>query len=75
MSGVHGQVFGHLVRRGMSAAQVHLNEAGNPGGEHEKEVVINFDPQEYLPAMIIFLITALLYASVRTSATRLTRGV
>lgn len=74
MSGVHGQVFGHLVRRGMSAAQVHLSEAGNPGSEPEKDVVMTFDPQEYLPVMIVVVITALLIASVCESATRTIGG-
>lgn len=65
MSGVHGQMLGHLVRRGVSAAQVHFSEAGPEPTDGGKTIIVDFNPREYLPVMIVGIITALLIASVR----------
>lgn len=68
MSGVHGQMLGHLVRRGVSAAQVHFSEAGPEPTDGGKTITVDFNPREYLPVMIVGIITALLIASVRLSS-------
>lgn len=68
MSGVHGQMLGHLVRRGVDVAQVHFQEAPQGTGNNEGAPVVEINPREYLPVILIGLVTAVLIGSVRPAS-------
>ena len=61
MSGISG----HLVRRGAQMAQVHFTKVTTEQApEHGSEFVMEIDPMDYLPAVAVAIVTALLIASV-----------
>lgn len=74
MSGVHGQVLGHLVKRGYDAAQSHFSGASDDYIQQLKNDAQLYDnagpemevkPQEMLPVFITALVTLIIIASVR----------
>ncbi|KAM0718873.1 hypothetical protein Q7P37_005945 [Cladosporium fusiforme] len=64
---VHGQMIGHLVRRGVSVAheQLQLSEARPDVLEDMGSPVMDFDPREYWPLAIVAMVAMLAIASVR----------
>jgi hypothetical protein len=73
MAGVHGQVLGHLVRRGVSAAQDHFagaNAEHIQKLQHDAELYDNagpemeVDPVKLLPLVITGFLTILIIAAV-----------
>ncbi|EME46556.1 hypothetical protein DOTSEDRAFT_70537 [Dothistroma septosporum NZE10] len=74
MSGVHGQVLGHLVKRGVEAAQAHFSAPKNEYMQqlqHDAEAYDKAGPEmevqfwELLPVIITGVVTMLLLASIR----------
>lgn len=64
MSGISG----HLVRRGAQMAQVHFTKINTEEApEHGSAPAMEIDPMDYLPAVAIAIVTALLIASVSTT--------
>lgn len=61
---VHGQMIGHLVRRGMSAAQTQLSEARPEVPESTGAPAMDFDPQEYWPLALVAVVAMVAIASV-----------
>jgi hypothetical protein len=82
MSGAHGQLLGHLVRRGATMAQVTFSQVTEAQAAAESQQVhddffefvrnqdnktdptIEIDIMDYLPAVAVALITAVLIAAV-----------
>jgi hypothetical protein len=82
MSGAHGQLLGHLVRRGATMAQVTFSQVTDAQAAAEKQQVHDdffefvrnqddksdpagyIDIMDYLPAVAVALITAVLIAAV-----------
>jgi hypothetical protein len=61
MSGISG----HLVRRGAQMAQVHFTKiTTEEAPEHGSAPAMEIDPMDYLPAVAVAVVTALLIASV-----------
>lgn len=61
MSGISG----HLVRRGAQMAQVHFTKVTTESTpEHGSAPAMEIDPMDYLPAVVVAIVTALLIASV-----------
>lgn len=79
MSGIHGQIFGHLAKRGYEAAQGHLR---GPSPEMMAKLQqdahlyqhsapeMEVQPWEMLPVVVTAFLTLLLVASVRNSNTQ-----
>ncbi|CAK3932711.1 hypothetical protein DOTSEDRAFT_70537 [Lecanosticta acicola] len=74
MSGVHGQVLGHLVRRGYETAQAHFTSVDREYIQRLKHDANLYDnagpgmevkPYEMLPVLITGIITIIVIASVR----------
>lgn len=62
MSGISG----HLVRRGVEAAQMHFVKVTQEGSvpEHHDQPAMDINPQEYMPLVIIAVVATVLIASV-----------
>lgn len=71
MSGVHGAAIGHLVRRGVEAAQAHFNDPYVQQLKSDAELYEQSGPQgeihdyEMLPVVITAIITLLVVASIK----------
>lgn len=61
---VHGQMIGHLVRRGISTAQTQLSEVGPEVSENTGSPVMEIDPREYWPVALVVVIAMIGIASV-----------
>lgn len=75
MSGVHGQVLSHVVRRGVAVAQEHFTGASAKTIEklqHDAALYdaagpeMDMDPSEFLPVILTGLLILVFLASVRT---------
>jgi hypothetical protein len=83
MSGAHGQLLGHLVRRGATMAQVTFSQVSEAQAAAESQQLhdnffefvhnqdkknnpapVEIDIMDYLPAVAVALITAVLIAAV-----------
>jgi hypothetical protein len=82
MSGAHGQLLGHLVRRGATMAQVTFSQVSEAQAATESQQLhdnffefvrnqdnkenptVEIDIMDYLPAVAVALITAVLIAAV-----------
>lgn len=71
MSGISG----HLVRRGVEAAQVHFVKVTSEGSvpAHDDQPAMEVDPRDYLPLVIIAVVATVLIASVRATKTAMTQ--
>lgn len=71
MSGVHGHVLGHLVRRGVDAAQAHFQVSPETMAklQHDAELYEKTGAEmhdwEMLPVLATAVLTILILASVR----------
>lgn len=63
---VHGQMIGHLVRRGISTAQTQLSEVGPNVSENTGSPVMEIEPREYWPVALVVVIAMIGIASVCT---------
>jgi hypothetical protein len=86
MAGVHGQVIGHLVRRGVSAAHEHFTGASDQYVAQLQHDAALYDTKadgdaswevrsyEMIPVIITGFITLFIIAAVRTSRPQANKG-